>query len=761
MVGVLTALCLTGISVVAYVLYCEYLDGKYRSSVILYSDSDVTDEGQAITVVMNDDGTIEEYAIEGTPDIDQLRSLCVYHYVLYKELLNNQLAREGKVPYLRYQDMLFGEMPPWELSKDMEEEKAVYLREEYVRLTEMIRGNVENHLTFQEEQFSTFNKNYDYWILDHAAPNAMLTNTEVQSISGINPTQYAFLFQVDYDEHGVATIPDKNILAGDIEALRKNLNSVLHEKNWQMLGGMLDLQEIEDTSLRAAVDKACVVKNPAGCSVIIGITKTKYQLMNGFSAGDGEWSFFFAQFASLSVESFCVAILLFAAFSGLFYLNSRSEEKRAKRVLARAPVELVVALILLLHGAGYPLHRWLTSLYLRYEEDYVSASLFAFFLCIIAWYVGGCIGEIRIIGFRTYFRKRFLFLIIWRAISGRMKKLYEEYRSVNLGMDLRRKILRLVIVNALIVSLFCAGWLFGILGVIVYSVFLYFLVMKYVIAVQKDYQELRRMTKEMAEGNLKYEPEKSLGLFEPAKEDLVQIRNGFNMAVQEEVKSHKMKTELITNVSHDLKTPLTAIITYVNLLKEKDLTKEQIEQYVNTLDQKSLRLKRLIEDLFEVSKANSGNVQLNIQNCDLVNLIKQCYYEVEEKLEAKNLTARLTMPEGKVSLKLDGEKTYRIYENLFNNIAKYAMAGTRVYVAMAEEEDRVTVTIKNITEAELYVPAEELTERFVRGDASRGTVEGSGLGLAIARSFTELQGGKFEIEVDGDLFKVTTIWRKN
>jgi signal transduction histidine kinase len=221
-----------------------------------------------------------------------------------------------------------------------------------------------------------------------------------------------------------------------------------------------------------------------------------------------------------------------------------------------------------------------------------------------------------------------------------------------------------------------------------------------------------------------------------------------------------MKTELITNVSHDLKTPLTAIITYVNLLKEKNLTEEQIQSYVDTLDKKSLRLKRLIEDLFEVSKANSGNVQLNLQNCDLANLIKQCFYEVEGQFEEKKLTTRLSMPEGKILLKLDSEKTYRIYENLFNNIVKYAMSGTRVYLSMVEEKDTIVVTVKNITEAELYVPAEELTERFVRGDASRGSIEGSGLGLAIARSFTEIQGGRFEIDVDGDLFKVTTTWRK-
>jgi len=285
--------------------------------------------------------------------------------------------------------------------------------------------------------------------------------------------------------------------------------------------------------------------------------------------------------------------------------------------------------------------------------------------------------------------------------------------------------------------------------------------MKSVLQVQQDYGELAHMTRELAKGNLKYEPVRELGLFEPVKKELVQIRNGFDKAVQEEVKSHKMRTELITNVSHDLKTPLTAIITYINLLKDKNISEEDREQYVDTLDQKALRLKTLIEDLFEVSKANSGNVQLKLQKCDLEGLIKQIYYDMEEKLQEKKLITRFSFPEEKVTLLLDGEKTYRIYENLFQNIVKYAMEGTRVYVSMVTEQERVVVTLKNITKAELYVPAQELKERFVRGDASRGSVEGSGLGLAIATSFTELQGGKFDIDIDGDLFKVTMIWKRN
>ena len=228
--------------------------------------------------------------------------------------------------------------------------------------------------------------------------------------------------------------------------------------------------------------------------------------------------------------------------------------------------------------------------------------------------------------------------------------------------------------------------------------------------------------------------------------------------MDDEVKSQKLKTELITNVSHDLKTPLTAIITYVNLLKEENITTDQRREYLNILELKSLRLKALIEDLFEVSKANSQNITLNLTAVDIMSLIKQVAFEMSDKIEAANLELRMNLTDEKVLISLDSQKTYRIYENLFGNIAKYAMKGTRVYVNGFRIDDTVVITLKNISAQELTVDSTDLTERFVRGDASRNT-EGSGLGLAIAKSFTELQGGDLRLELDGDLFKVITTWK--
>ena len=276
--------------------------------------------------------------------------------------------------------------------------------------------------------------------------------------------------------------------------------------------------------------------------------------------------------------------------------------------------------------------------------------------------------------------------------------------------------------------------------------------------IQKRYRILLKAVDEIAEGKLNVTINEDLGVFEPFREQVFKIQEGLKKAVDAEVKSQRMRAELITNMSHDLKTPLTAIITYINLLNEEGVSEGQRKKYLATLERKSLRLKSLIEDLFEFSKANAQNVTLNIMDVDIMNLVKQVFFEMSDKIQEARLDVRMNLTEEKVILPMDSQKTYRIYENLFGNIAKYALHGTRVYVNGFRIDDTVVITLKNISAQEITVDSSELTERFVRGDASRNT-EGSGLGLAIAKSFTELQGGTLELEVDGDLFKVTTIWR--
>ena len=335
---------------------------------------------------------------------------------------------------------------------------------------------------------------------------------------------------------------------------------------------------------------------------------------------------------------------------------------------------------------------------------------------------------------------------------------YHDAEHFDVTKDAKKLILRIVLWNALILVVICSLPLGGLTIAIIYSVILYFLLRRYISKLQKKYGLLLKATNEIAQGNLNVTIEEDLGVFEPFKPQIYRIEEGFRNAVAEEVKSQRMKSELITNVSHDLKTPLTAIITYVKLLQEPGVTQEQRKEYLETLDRKALRLKALIEDLFEVSKANSRNITLDIRDVDIVSMVKQVEFEMEDKLTDAGLEVRVSMPEEKVIVPLDSQKTFRIFENLFGNIAKYALPGTRVYVSGFTAKDEVTIILKNITAQELSVSGEELTERFVRGDASRNT-EGSGLGLAIAKSFTEIQGGKFRIELDGDLFKVVLTWK--
>ena len=313
-------------------------------------------------------------------------------------------------------------------------------------------------------------------------------------------------------------------------------------------------------------------------------------------------------------------------------------------------------------------------------------------------------------------------------------------------------VLKVVVLNFFVIAIMCSIWFFGIPVLIVYSILLFYFLQKYLNGLKEKYDHLLQVTNNMAKGNLDITVDENMGLFTPIARELNQLKGAFKLAVEEEVKSQKMKTELITNVSHDLKTPLTAIITYINLLKEENITKDQQKEYIETLDNKAFRLKQLIEDLFEVSKFNSNNITLDPVEVDIVELIKQVQVELSDRFEEAGIEFRFTSFEEKVILHLDSQKTYRIFENLFMNVIKYAQPGTRAYLSIEKNSQKIVIVLKNISAQELHISGDELTERFVRGDESRNT-EGSGLGLAIVKSIIEVQGGKFYVEIDGDLFK--------
>jgi signal transduction histidine kinase len=232
------------------------------------------------------------------------------------------------------------------------------------------------------------------------------------------------------------------------------------------------------------------------------------------------------------------------------------------------------------------------------------------------------------------------------------------------------------------------------------------------------------------------------------------IADGLTAAVDREVKAERMKAELITNVSHDLKTPLTSLITYIDLLKNEGLGSDNAPKYLAILDQKIERLKTLTEDLFEAAKAASGTLSLHLEELDVSSLLTQGMAELQDKLEASGLDFRANLPHGRLCVKADGRLLWRVLENLLSNIIKYALPSSRVYIDVLEQSGSVSITLKNISASPLNITPEELLERFKRGDESRHT-EGSGLGLSIANSLTELQGGSFQIAIDGDLFKAT------
>ena len=268
-------------------------------------------------------------------------------------------------------------------------------------------------------------------------------------------------------------------------------------------------------------------------------------------------------------------------------------------------------------------------------------------------------------------------------------------------------------------------------------------------------RRLQRGGEALARGELEYKIDTN-GMYWDFKrhgENLNSISEGMTRAVNERMKSEHFKTELITNVSHDIKTPLTSIINYVDLLKKNQVSGDKAEEYLEVLERQSARLKKLTEDLVEASKASSGAIHVELSSTDVCELLRQAVGEYESRFDAAQITPVINTPEKPVNIMCDGRLLWRVFDNLLGNICKYSQAGTRAYMSVDEDGERIWVMVKNISRDILNVSAEELMERFVRGDRSRST-EGSGLGLNIARSLVELQGGTFRLFVDGDLFKV-------
>lgn len=346
-----------------------------------------------------------------------------------------------------------------------------------------------------------------------------------------------------------------------------------------------------------------------------------------------------------------------------------------------------------------------------------------------------------------------------RSLTAQMLSfVFENMKQFDLAEMYNLTVLKGVVVNA--IAIIVLPMWFGIVGLIIYCILLFIIIINVANRIRNDYESLLEVTSSIATGKFDKKTDTDLGVFNSYKDSMDTIRDDFKNAIDNELRSEKMKTELITSVSHDLKTPLTSIVTYADLLKDDNLDDEKKKEYIAIIDRSALRLKNLINDLFEVSKASSGNLTLNLMNIDIISLIKQALLENDHLFEKQGLIIKFNTNKEKVILNLDSQKTYRIFTNLIVNISKYAMENTRVYIDVLDNEKQVEISLKNISKHEIHVDANELFERFVQGDQSRHS-EGSGLGLAITKAFTDLQGGRCEIHVDGDLFKVILTFPKD
>lgn len=616
--------------------------------------------------------------------------------------------------------------------------------------------------------FSLFKKYMDYQIFDKEG-NPLFKESDDQINEALKSNDsYALKIEYKYGTAGTmsnVTVSGTKLVPEEAYNIEKDLSYYCMDADLEDL--------IEDE------------KQTDGISIVYGMTDANYDEFISANQEEDEYvEYNYSMFWS-SAALFFLGVLLVA-----FFLPCIPKVGRYEGKLFHMPFELVVILGISALGIGYG--AFADLVYWSFENYHPSGNImwntismlginWIIWFCLLGVFF--CVAEsLRLIftDRRNYWKEHTIagMLIYWvkknreevqekghllkKAWKDIRKFVHHQYEAI-LQTDLRDKgnkgILRIVILNfllLLVVKLF--SYSMGLLPLAIYSIILFFVMKKVLNGIKKKYQLLLKSTNQLAEGQLDLPIEGDVGIFRPVQDELKKIQSGFKKAVDEEVKNERMKTELVTNVSHDLRTPLTAIITYIDLLKnEKD--EEKRKEYTEVLERKSLRLKALIEDLFEMSKAASKTIQMNYMKVDLVGLIRQAELENEEKIQEAHLEFRWKLPENKVVLWLDSEKTYRIFENLIVNITKYAMPHTRVYIEMNDRPDDVQIFMKNVSAGELNFNTEEITDRFVRGDSSRNT-EGSGLGLAIAKSFAQLQHGNLNITTEADLFKAEIILPK-
>lgn len=708
-----------------------------------------------------------------------LEQLYQANFVLYKDLAEISAGEN-----LLYSDLFLSIE-----KEDYDREDAEYADIGGENCEEQARRVIDDILgIWQQEMKESIFQNLDYCMID-SVTGKQVKNTEselgklgTEDADDALNEKYPYYIKLTYDSAGF--LKDVSVKGEGSDSLLKRVQSTM--KGYSLRNDFMDTIGIGSDASGNIVSAfysddtdsyrvRYTISGPKNVTVCYALTTEQKEAMSKIREGDQYYHWYwYAYYQAGTPQIFRVILSVLLACALLLPLMKRYTLHQEKGARLHLEFSLLAGLFWFSYASELTVYL-VNSTKRGYFEDFYREYLTVLpiqlypvltiivnlvslsFLFGVWFYLSNSLGEVVSLGVKEFVLERSLIVKCWRGICGFAKrnteKLKEEVLHVDLGEKANKTILKLVVFNFVILAIACTLWMFGWFALFVYSVVLYFALKKYVQKIQEQYRKVLAATRSIAGGNLNTSLEEDFGVFESYKKELASIQTGFKKAVEEEVKSQRMKTELITNVSHDLKTPLTAITTYVELLEDKELSPEKREEYLEVLKKKTARLRFLIEDLFEVSKASSGNVTLNPVDVDICNLIRQVYLEYEDKVEEADLIFRFSMPEEKVILKLDSQKTYRVFENLYTNAIKYAMPHTRVYVVGEKTETGFHFEMKNMSAYELNVNPDELTERFVRGDSSRNT-EGSGLGLAIARSFTELQGGKLKVEIDGDLYKV-------
>lgn len=590
---------------------------------------------------------------------------------------------------------------------------------------------------------------YFFYIAQNTSNNKVITNIKNYNPNTFTLDDYGYSIHVKYDANGYCST-------------NRNISNIFSKFN---IIDLFDNYKYYDEPSPIS-EKIISISTPKNIDIQFIFSKN-INSFEGLSGYLNSWEHY-NSFSAIILCIFAVIIFGFIIFYPIKYVEEVNPFKTVKKwsfeinfIAWVTVVSLAFASIMVL--AGNTINGNFTHTISSFGIDYGNELLLV--INVIVWLLSLLSIAISIFLVKyivsyspvKYLKDHTLIAKLFRFIKSKLNLISE----IDLTSPMNTTIMKYVLLNG-IITVFIAIWnvALSIVFAILYSLVLFFFVNRKTQEIQKDYNILLSSIKNIISEDFDKISEKDFGIFESSKDELSQLSDNFESAIQEKVKSEKLKTELISNVSHDLKTPLTCIKNYIALLKDDQLSFENKHHYLNQLTLYTNRLKNLIEDLFEISKVDSGNINLNIQELDIVSLLEQVYLENEELLESKNLTIIKKYNIDKLIIHMDSDKTYRIFENLFTNINKYALSGSRVYLTLNDMEDYVEIEFNNISEVPMDFTSEEITERFVRGDKSRSK-QGSGLGLAIARSFTEAQGGTFKITIDCDLFKVKIILPKN